>query len=85
MPVERAILLCDEDGFTLAEAQVRFHAPGFNFTVYVRWPGFRERADLLSVAEFDPDLNAVIDSARVAARAYFSERTREHERETIER
>jgi hypothetical protein len=84
-PVERAILLCDEDGFTLAEAPARFHAPGFDFTVYVRWGGFRKRADVLSVSEFDPELTLVIDSARAAARAYFGERTREHERETIER
>jgi hypothetical protein len=84
-PVERKILLCDEDGFTLGEAQARFHAPGFNFTVYLRWSGFRKRIDALTVADFDADLTAVIDSARAAARAYFHERTREHERETIER
>ncbi len=84
-PVDRAMLLCDEDGFTLADTHARFHAPGFKFTVYVRWAGFRERADLLSVAEFDPDLTTVLDAARAAARDYFNDRTREQERETIER
>lgn len=84
-PVERAIYLCDDDGFTLSEVPARFHAPGFNFTVYLRWSDFRERITDLSVAEFDPDLTTVIDSARAAARTYFNERTREHERETIER
>ncbi|MCZ7590540.1 MAG: ATP-binding protein [Gaiella sp.] len=84
-PVERAMYLCDEDGFTLSETPARFHAPGFNFTLYVRWAGFRERIADLSVAEFDADLTAVIDTARAAARIYFNERTREHERETIER
>jgi hypothetical protein len=83
--VERAILLCDEDGFALGEAPARLHAPGFDFTIYLRWAGFRERTDMLTVADFDTDLAAVIDSARAAARAYFHERTREHERETIER
>lgn len=84
-PVERAVYLCDEDGFTLSETPARFHAPGFNFTVYVRWVGFRDRIADLPLAEFDPDLTSVIDRARAAARTYFSERTREHERETIER
>jgi hypothetical protein len=84
-PVERKILLCDEDGFTLGEAPARFHAHGFNFTVYLRWAGFRERVDMLTVADFDADLTAVIESARVAARTYFHQRTQEHERETIAR
>jgi hypothetical protein len=84
-PVERKILLCDEGGCTLGEAPARFHAPGFNFTVYVAWPGFRERLDVLAVPEFDADLATVIDSARAAARTYFNQRTRESERETIER
>lgn len=84
-PVERVVLLCDADGFALSEAPARFHATGFNFTVYVSWRGFRERLDLLSVSDFDPELTLVIDTARDAARAYFQERARQHERETIER
>ncbi len=84
-PVDRMILLCDEGGFTLGEAQARFHAPSFNFTVYLRWGGFRERIDRLAVSDLDAELAAVIDSARAAARAYFHERTCEQERDTIER
>lgn len=84
-PFDRAILLCDSDGFALAEAPARFHAPSFHFTVYLSWAGFRDRLDRLRLSEFDPELTAVIDTAREAARAYFRERGREHERETIER
>jgi hypothetical protein len=84
-PVDRKLFLCDAVGFTLGETPVRLHAPGFNFTVYVSWAGFRDRVDMLGVADFDADLTAVIDTARAAARSYFNKRTREHEGETIAR
>jgi hypothetical protein len=83
--VDRKLFLCDKDGFTLSETAARLHAPGFNFTVYVKWDGFRERIDMLGVADFDTDLSTVIDKARAAARSYFNKRTREHEGDTIAR
>jgi hypothetical protein len=84
-PVERKILLCDESGFTLGEVTSRLHAPGFQFTLYLSWSGFRDRIDVLAVPEFDAELAAVIDAGRAAARAYFNARTAENERETVER
>lgn len=83
--VDREIVLCDEKGFALGDAQARFHAPDFHFTVYVNWAGFRERLDRLNVGDLDPEIGAVLAAAREAARRYFRQRSDERERETIAR
>ena len=49
-PVERRLYLCDENGTTLGQTEARIHAPGFDFTAYIRWAGFREHeSELLAV------------------------------------
>jgi hypothetical protein len=83
--VDREIVLCDEKGFALGDANARFHAPDFHFTVYVNWAGFRERLDRLDVGDLDPEIGPVLAAARAAARRYFRQRSDERERETIAR
>ncbi len=73
--VERALYLCDENGATLHESAVRVHAPGFNFTAYVRWAGFRVHETLLPLAEMGNDeVGPAVEAARELIRSHFRER-----------
>jgi hypothetical protein len=70
--VDRALYLCDENGATLHESNVGIHAPGFMFTAYVRWAGFRANESLLPLADMDNDeVGPVVNAAREALRAHF--------------
>lgn len=72
---ERALYLCDEDGATLHEDSPGIHAPGFVFTAYVRWAGFRIHESLLPLADMDNDeVGPALNAAKDALRAYFRER-----------
>jgi len=65
--VDRALYLCDETGTTLQESHVRIHAPGFVFTAYVRWAGFRMHKTLLPLADMDDDeIGPAVEAARDA-------------------
>ncbi|MFF2842499.1 ATP-binding protein [Paenarthrobacter sp. NPDC057981] len=75
IPEGRKLLLCDSSGVPLHETNVGIQAPGFNFTAYVKWDGFKEHAANLSLADFAPDsVQAVLAAARVAMKFYFSDR-----------
>jgi len=46
--VDRALFLCDANGITLHQMLPGIHAPGFHFTAYAKWDGFRaHESDLL--------------------------------------
>jgi hypothetical protein len=82
--VERAIYLCNADGMPLGDVQAGIHAPGFEFTAYVKWPGFAEDealvlADLGSGATHD-----LIEASRDKLREHFKERADEQTRRVIE-
>ena len=73
--IDRALFLCDENGVTLHQAEPRIHAPGFQFTAYVSWAGFRVHESLLPLADLDNDQIApVIEQARQVLRDHFRER-----------
>jgi hypothetical protein len=73
--IERALFLCDENGATLHESSAGIHAPGFVFTAYVRWAGFREHESLLPLADMDNDeVGPAVAAAREALRSYFKGR-----------
>ncbi len=71
----RALFLCDEDGTTLHEDSPGIHAPGFMFSAYVRWAGFRIHESLLPLAQMDNyEVGPAVDAAKDALRTYFRER-----------
>ena len=69
----RSMLLCDQEGVVLGEIAPGVQAPGFDFTVYVRWAGFRRFENELLLAELatrtslPPSRQSVIRSARTSA------------------
>jgi hypothetical protein len=45
----------------LAEEKPGFQAPGFDFTAYICWDGFRNNSRL-KAPELDPDSSALLDA-----------------------
>ena len=85
--IDRGLYLCDESGTPLAEQQPGIQAPGFEFTAYLQWTGFRasDEADLL-VAELGTGENKrLIESAREKLREHFKDRAAERTREQIKK
>lgn len=85
--IERGLYLCDDTGTPLAEQPPGIQAPGFDFTAYLQWSGFRDTAheDLL-LAELDSGENKrLLEAARDKLREHFKERAAERTREQIEK
>jgi len=78
-PVERVLHLCSEAGMSLALTKPGIHAPGFEFTAYVRWSGFNKHDVLLADLGVEPAAT-VIDQAKEKLRSHFRERASERER-----
>lgn len=72
----RALVLCDERGFALAERPPAIHAPGFNFTAYLKSKLLRQKdeAHLLDLADLDPQVKALVDKAKDKLRGHFRQR-----------
>ena len=83
--VDRALYLCDEHGPALERLLARVHAPGFDFTGYLRWGGFREREGELALAELGaPVLGELVEAARDRLREHFRARTGERTKALIQ-
>jgi hypothetical protein len=83
--IDRALFLCDENGATLHEASAGIHAPGFTFTAYIRWAGFRIHESLLPLAEMDnQDVGPAVDAAREVLRAHFRDKRAEDTKSIVE-
>lgn len=82
---DRALYLCDENGFTLAHVVPGIQAPGFNFTGYLKSAYIRQLdADgLLDFEEIHPGLNNLLEAARKKMREYFRQRTSEQTAEVV--
>ena len=81
----RSLFLCDESGLTLEELQPRIQAPGFEFTGYVKWQGFREHSDKLLLADLGAEpVGPVVEAARAELRNHFRERAGVVSRQLIE-
>lgn len=72
----RALMLCDEDGFPIEGQEPRIHAPGFQFTAYLKSSYLRElrESNLLSLGGMSPSLNMLLDLARDTMRGHFRQR-----------
>jgi hypothetical protein len=73
---DRRLFLCGDDGFTYDDIPPGIHAPGFNFTAYLKADLIRAMADedTLALGELHEDLKRVLDAVRIKLREYFRER-----------
>jgi hypothetical protein len=75
MNVERALHICDEAGVSLNQMPPGIQAPGFSFTAYLNWTGFREHYASAPLAHAEPPLPQIMGAAKDAMRSHFKERT----------
>ena len=70
--VDRALHLCDANGISYTHVKPGIQAPGFEFTAYLKWDGFKEKHDQILLGEMAEDpIPAVIEAARDAMRSHF--------------
>lgn len=76
---ERALFLCDANGFSLHKLPPGIQAPGFNFTAYLKSPFLRElwEAGELALEELSPDLKPLIENAKDQLKTHFRKRAAE--------
>lgn len=76
---ERMLYLCSADGFPLHRILPGIHAPGFDFSAYLRSPYVSELNEqgALGVAELDARLNESVENAKTHLREHFKARTKE--------
>jgi hypothetical protein len=85
-PIERALLLCDENGMPVADLRAGIQAANFEFTAYLQWTGFQSDDATLQLAELDSGpKKELIDGARDQMRAHFKERASQRRREQIKK
>lgn len=76
---ERALYLCDADGFALGSISPGIPAPGFNFTAYLKSAFLREldEQNSLLLEDLHPDLKKLLEPAKQKLREHFRRRTAE--------
>ena len=87
VPMERGLFLCDEHGAVLHRIDAGIQAPGFDFTAYLAWAGFREHEELLALVELDGAdvILPLVLNARQALRDYFRDRRAEESVSIVQR
>jgi hypothetical protein len=83
MPVERSLHLCDSEGISLYEMSPGVQAPTFNFTAYIRWQGYRERASDLALGGSNDELEPIVEAARERLREHFRVRSSQRDGEVV--
>jgi hypothetical protein len=73
----RRLFLCGKDGFTYEDIPPGIHAPGFEFTAYVKSDLIRKMDEegTLSLGDMHEDLRRVLDAVRDKLKEYFRERS----------
>lgn len=86
VPMDRAMFLCDEDGFALSEIAAGIQAPGFHFTAYLKASYFRDLEDenVLDVADMHPGVQKLVGAARDCLRGHFRRRAAELAADVVE-
>lgn len=79
-PQERALHLCDLSGISLHQVSPGIHAPGFNFTAYLKCDYIREldKQGLLVLDDLHGDVSALIQAAKSKLREHFRVRAVEN-------
>lgn len=73
---ERALCLCDDEGFSLLNLKMAARLPGYSFSAYLRSPLVRSlhETNELSLEEQHPAVAALADAARAQVREHFRQR-----------
>ena len=79
MPSDRRMYFCDGSGFPLDDAPPGIHAPGFNFTAYLKSDYFAKllAENRLEIASLDSQIAKVLDAAKDVMRSHFRRRASE--------
>ncbi len=77
--VERKLFFCDANGFPIDDTSLGIHAPGFEFTAYVKSDYFAEllASNMLDLANMDPAVDKCLHTAKKAMRDHFRQRAAE--------
>jgi hypothetical protein len=83
---ERMLYLCNDDGFPLQRISPGIHAPGFDFSAYLRSPYITQLNEqgVLGLGELDPRLTELVDRAKGGMRAHFKARNVERVRNLVQ-
>jgi hypothetical protein len=83
---ERELHLCDAQGVSLHQVSPGIQAPGFNFTAYLKSDLIRDldTEGRLVLDDLDPDLNAVMETAKEQMRSHFRSRAAEEAKNLIQ-
>lgn len=79
-PQDRALHLCDSKGISLHQVPPGVHAPGFNFTAYLRSDSIREldKQGLLAAEDLHLDVVALRNLAKAKLKEHFRKRAVEN-------
>ena len=79
-PQERALHLCDSSGISLHQVSTGIHAPGFNFTAYLKCDYIRDldKQGLLILDDLHGDVAALIQASKNKLREHFRVRAVEN-------
>jgi hypothetical protein len=80
--VDRALYLCDEAGMAFHDIKPGIQAPGFEFTAYLKWGGFRGHDVFLAESGLEP-LASVVAAAKERLREHFKRRSADRRRSVI--
>lgn len=83
---ERMLYLCSANGFPLHRITPGIHAPGFNFSAYLRsqYISILHEQGTLDLAELDPRLNDSVENAKSELRDHFKARTAERAQNLVD-
>ena len=76
---QRRLFFCDANGFPLDETSPGIHAPGFEFTTYLKSDYFAEllASNMLDLANMDSAVDRCLNSAKEVMREHFRKRAAE--------
>jgi hypothetical protein len=87
LPTERMLYLCDEGGLPLHRVPPGIHAPGFEFSAYLKssYNSRLSQEGTLDLAELDAGLEGAIEDGKEQLRLHFKSRLAEDTRSRVER
>ncbi len=87
LPTERMLYLCDEGGLPLHRVPPGIHAPGFEFSAYLKssYNSRLSQEGTLDLAELDAGLEGAIEDGKEQLRSHFKSRLAEDTRSRVER
>jgi len=83
---ERMMYLCNSDGFPLHRIAPGIHAPGFDFSAYLRsrYVSVLHDQGSLDLAELDPRLHEAVENGKEELRNHFKARTSERAQSLVD-